>query len=113
METQLPDSFIHVGGYRRVAPQQIVRLVADRNYTLIYEVSGRKFMVSTTMKVLEGRLRSYGFVRLTRGVVINQKFVAKVWKDGTVQLTDGTQVCPSRRRQGILKTVPFFPESIY
>lgn len=103
METPLLDSFIHVGGYCFLAPQQIVRLVANRNYTLIYEISGRKLLVSTTLKVVEERLKAYGFVRISRGVVINRNLVVKVWKDGSVQLTDGTLWYPSRRRQEILK----------
>ncbi len=99
MQTQLLDPSIHVGGYRRLIPQQIVRLVADRNYTMIYEASGRKLLVSTTLKIIEERLRPYGFVRVTRGDVVNRSFIEKVWKDGTVQLTDGTQIFSSRRRQ--------------
>lgn len=99
MQTQLLDPSIHVGGYSRLVPQQIVRLVADRNYTMIYEASGRKLLVSTTLKIIEERLRPYGFVRVTRGDVVNRSFIEKVWKDGTVQLNDGTQIFPSRRRQ--------------
>lgn len=99
MQTQLISHSIHVGGYRRLAPQQIVRLVADRNYTLIYQASGGKLLVSTTLKIIEERLQPYGFVRVTRGDVVNRSFIEKIWKDGTVQLTDGTQIFPSRRRQ--------------
>ncbi len=99
MQTQLLGPSIHVGGYRRLVPQQIVRLVADRNYTLIYEASGGKLLVATTLKVIEERLQPYGFMRVTRGDVVNRSFIEKVWKDGTVQLTDGTQIFPSRRRQ--------------
>jgi DNA-binding LytR/AlgR family response regulator len=99
MLTQLTSPTIHVGGYHRLAPQQIVRLVADRNYTLIYEASGGKLLVSTTLKIIEERLHPYGFIRVTRGDVVNRSFIEKIWKDGTVQLTDGTQIHPSRRRQ--------------
>jgi len=109
MKTQLPNPFVHVGGYRRLAPQQIIRLVADRNYTLIYETNGRNFLVSTTLKVIEGRLKAYGFVRINRGMIINMAFVKMIWKDGTIQLTDGTKVYPSRRRQGILRENALLP----
>ncbi len=103
MQTALLSPFINVGGYRRLAPEQIVRLVADRNYTLIYEASGGKLLVSITLKIIEERLRPYGFVRVTRSDVVNRSFIEKVWNDGAVQLTDGTQIFSSRRRQGVLK----------
>lgn len=103
MPTQHLYTAIHVGGYRRLAPQQIIRLVADRNYTFIYEASGRKLLIATTLKIIEERLRPYGFLRVTRRDLVNQSFIEKVWKDGTVQLSDGTQILPSRRRQkGVL-----------
>lgn len=98
-------SDIRVGGYRHISPQQIVRLEADRNYTLIHQANGQSFLVSTTLKVIEERLLPFGFVRITRGDVINKAFVKRIWKDGTVQLMDGTRVQPSRRRQGLLKSV--------
>ena len=103
MQTSVTNPSIPVGGGSRLAPQQIVRLVADRNYTLIYKANGQKLLVSTTLKVIEARLREYGFVRITRGDLINLDFINKIWKDGTVQLTDGTLLCPSRRRHEILK----------
>jgi DNA-binding LytR/AlgR family response regulator len=107
MKTQLPGSIIHVGGYCRLAPQQIIRLVADRNYTLIYQANGRKHLVSTTLKVIEERLKAHDFVRISRGVIINLAFVKRVWKDGTVQLIDGTQLYPSRRRRQSLAEIRF------
>ena len=99
MQTQQLNPAIHVGGHRRLVPQQIVRLVADRNYTLIYEASGRNLLIATTLKIIEERLRPFGFLRVTRGDVVNRSFIERVWKNGTVQLCDGTQIFSSRRRQ--------------
>ncbi|GHB75592.1 LytR/AlgR family response regulator transcription factor [Persicitalea jodogahamensis] len=96
---------VRVGGHRRLSPQQIVRLQADRNYTFIHQANGRKILVSLTMKIIEERLRPYGFTRITRGDVINPEFIQKIWKDGCVQLTDGTRIAPSRRRKGVLTTI--------
>jgi DNA-binding LytR/AlgR family response regulator len=99
----LVHTYIHVGGYQHLSPEQIIRLAADRNYTYIYTANGRKILVSTTLKVLEERLIPYGFLRITRSDVINPAYVKKIWKDGAVQLADGMQIYPSRRRQGIMK----------
>ncbi|MBU1822672.1 MAG: LytTR family transcriptional regulator [Bacteroidetes bacterium] len=99
------QSYIHVGGHQHLRPEQIVRLEADRNYTHIYKADGRTLLVSITLKVVEARLMAHGFLRITRGDVINLAFVKKIWKDGAIQLLDGTLIYPSRRRQGVVKGI--------
>lgn len=90
---------VPVGAHKSLPPQHIVRLQADRNYTLIYKEDGKKFLVSITLKIIEARLLSFGFLRLTRGDVVNLDFIEKIRRDGSVELTDGTQIYPSRRRR--------------
>jgi DNA-binding LytR/AlgR family response regulator len=96
-------AYIHVGGHQHLRPEQIVRLEADRNYTHIYQSDGSTLLVSITLKIVEARLTAHGFLRITRGDVINLAFVKKIWKDGAIQLLDGTLIYPSRRRQGVIK----------
>ena len=97
-----PQPNIHVGGYRQVVPQQIIRLEADRNYTHIFQADGRKFLVSVTLGIIEERLRPYGFLRITRSDVINPHYIRKISQQGIVQLTDGTLIYSSRRRKKVL-----------
>jgi DNA-binding LytR/AlgR family response regulator len=99
----LPYPTIPIGGYQSLSPQQIVRLEADRNYTIIHQVGGGKFLVSHTLKVIEERLKPYDFLRIRRGDAVNPFFIKKVSSDGTVLLVDGTQICLSRRRQRMFK----------
>jgi two-component system, LytTR family, response regulator len=106
----LPYPTISVGSYRCLSPQQIVRLEAARNYTIIHQVGGRKLLVSLTLKTIEERLKPYDFLRVRRGDAINPYFIEKVGEDGTVLLADGTRICPSRRRKSMfrrLDTSPF------
>jgi DNA-binding LytR/AlgR family response regulator len=100
---------VRMGGYRRLNPHLIIRLRADSNYTLIHEANGQQFLVATTLRVIEERLRPFGFLRVTRGDVINPAFVKKIWNDGTIQLSDGTEICPSRRRRTFLFKVGLKP----
>lgn len=94
-----PQPNIHVGGYRQVVPQQIIRLEAYRNYTFFHSIQGSRFIVSTTLKLNEARLSPFGFIRVSRQDVINLRHIKKVWKDGTIELVDGTLTSPSRRRR--------------
>lgn len=90
---------IHVGGYRHVVPQHILRLEAYRNYTFFHSIQGGKFIVSTTLKIFEERLFPFGFIRVSRQDMINTYYIKKVWKDGAIELIDGTLTYPSRRRR--------------
>lgn len=94
---------IPIGGYRSLSPQQIVRLEAVRNYTIIHQVGGRKLLVSLTLKRIEERLKPYGFLCIRRGDVVNPNFIKKVGDDGTVLLADGTLIGLSRRRKRLFK----------
>ena len=90
---------VPVGAHKSLHPQRIVRLQADRNYTLIHLENGGKLLVSITLKIIEARLLAFGFLRLTRGDVVNLDFIENIRRDGSVKLTDGTQISPSRRRR--------------
>lgn len=94
---------VPVGGYSRLSPQQIVRLEASRNYTIIHQVGGRKLLVSITLKRIGERLKPYGFLCLRRGDVVNPDFIKKVGGDGTVLLLDGTKIGMSRRQRAIYR----------
>ncbi len=90
---------VSVGARKSLHPQRIVRLQADRNYTLIHKENGDKLLVSITLKIIEERLLSFGFLRLTRGDVVNLDFIENIRRDGSVELMDGTRIAPSRRRR--------------
>lgn len=73
MET---NELIHLGGRRNVAPECILILKSDRNYTTVYLDDGSQILTSTTIGILEKRLKEYNFFRPSRSFIINLQFVA-------------------------------------
>lgn len=91
---------VHIGSRLHVCPSCIKLLRADLNYTHVHFYDKTPQIVSTTLKVLEGRLASKGFVRINRKELVNQKFVKAyhITPDRDyVELLDGSLVSPSRR----------------
>lgn len=79
------EALIHLGGRKKVSPQSIVMLKADINYTTIHFDDGSCFMSSTTIGVLENRLKNLYFFRPNRPVLINLNFM-KVFEKKTFQI---------------------------
>lgn len=84
-----------------VAPEQILMLVADINYTTIHLFNGEHFIIATTLKKVQKSLDSYGnFVRTNKKFVVNWNYVrSHCSKELTLQ---NNQVIPFSRRQGKL-----------
>lgn len=55
-------------------------LKSDVNYTTIYLEDGSQILSSTTIGILEKRLKDFIFFRPNRSFVINLQFISKVEK---------------------------------
>ncbi|GHB78162.1 LytR/AlgR family response regulator transcription factor [Persicitalea jodogahamensis] len=98
--TALLNTFeqVPIGAYKRAYPNEILSCQGDRNYTHIYLTNDRKVLVSLTLGVLESRLASSHFLRLTRGWLVNKYHIRDF--DGTsVTLSNGQTVEVARRRR--------------
>ncbi|MCP9766432.1 LytTR family transcriptional regulator [Lacihabitans sp. LS3-19] len=96
METQ---KMIHIGSRKKVAPQDILYLKSDINYTRVLLVNGQIFLSSTTLKIIESRLApTTDFLRINRGIVINIKHV-KAFQNSEVELINHESFVVSRRRK--------------
>ncbi len=73
MET---NTLIHLGGRRNVAPECILILKSDHNYTIIFLNDGSQILTSTTIGILEKRLKEFNFFRTHRSTIINLQFVS-------------------------------------
>lgn len=73
MET---NELIHLGSRKNIAPDSILMMKSDINYTTIYLVDGSQILSSTTMGILEKRLKEFKFFRPNRSFIINLQFVA-------------------------------------
>ena len=85
-----------------VAPAEIVRCEADRNYTWVHLGDDRRYMLSRTLKEFEEMLAPFGFVRLNRGDLVNRRRITHL-EDGSAVLRDGSRIEVSRRRLAELK----------
>ena len=81
----------------------IVHCEADKNYTFFFLTSGKKILVSKTLKDFETLLNGYGFFRVQQSHLINVEFIDRYDKQqgGSVILKDGTAIplSPAKKEQ--------------
>jgi len=78
---------------------QIVRLEADVNYTLIYFCDGSQLLVARTLKRFYNQLPASDFIRAHRKHVVNRAFVGSLSSAGySLQLLTGETIGISRRK---------------
>jgi two-component system, LytTR family, response regulator len=77
-----------------VEVKDIIRCEASSNYTLVVTTTGKKIMVTKTLRQFEEILEPYGFIRVHRSHLVNPEHVVKLNKaDGLqIEMSDGTQV---------------------
>ena len=82
---------------------EIIRCEADKNYTFFYLNSGKKILVSRTLKDYETMLNGYGFFRIQQSHLINLEYLDRYDKQqgGAVIMKDGTSVplSPAKKEQ--------------
>lgn len=89
-----------------VKVREIVRCMADKNYTEVYLVNGKQLILSKTLKDFEEMLSEYGFFRTHQSHMVNVRFIESYEKGlgGTVIMADGSKVpVSSRRKETFLK----------
>ncbi|MEZ4738576.1 MAG: LytTR family DNA-binding domain-containing protein [Flavobacteriales bacterium] len=85
-----------------VAPNEVERCMADRNYTWVHLVHDRRYLLARTLKEFEEMLTPFGFVRLNRSVLVRKDTILRL-HDGHAELKDGERLEVSRRRWPELK----------
>jgi two-component system, LytTR family, response regulator len=79
---------------------EILRLEADRNYTLIHLVGKRPFLASKTLKHFEEMLEEFNFIRTHKSHLVNPQHVTRLTHNNEfVLLSDGSRVEISRRKK--------------
>jgi DNA-binding LytR/AlgR family response regulator len=71
MKQMKNENLVHIGSRKNVIVSKIIMLKADANYTNIYLCDGNVFLTSTTLGILEHRLKEYNFYRTHRSTLIN------------------------------------------
>ncbi len=103
---------ILLGGYRKIAPSDIVMLKADTNYTITYLTDGSRYLSATTLGILEERLKGFNFYRTHRSTLINMDYIS-MFSDGNnlkfypeLNLKDIFEIPIARRKvQDFMKTI--------
>jgi two-component system LytT family response regulator len=81
------------------ALEDVIRLEASSNYTLIHTVNSRPLVVAKVLAAYEELLEGLGFIRVHRSHLINTRFVKAINASGTAVLKDDRQIKVSRRRR--------------
>lgn len=88
-------------GFEVIAAKEILYCKADDNYTQIFLRSGKKKLVSKTLKFFEDALTSFGFVRVHKSYLVNVNEIAgyKKGKGGSVVLSSGQEIIVSASKK--------------
>ncbi len=89
---------VPIGARKQAYPDEILYCQGDRNYTHVYMTNDRKVLVSLTLGVLESRLASKQFLRLTRSWLVNKQHI-RDYDGSSVTLSNGMTVEVARRRR--------------
>lgn len=106
------NNLIHLGSRKNISPCNILMLKSDVNYTIIYLDDGSKILSSTTMGIIEKRLKDFRFFRPNRSVILNLDFMAD-YEDktqsgtfGSIRLKNNEKIALSRRKsEAFLKII--------
>jgi two-component system LytT family response regulator len=82
---------------------EIIRCEADKNYTFFYLNSGKKILVSRTLKDFELLLSNHGFFRVQQSHLINIEYIDRYDKSegGSVIMKDGSSVPLSNAKKDL------------
>ncbi len=76
----------------------ITLLEGDGNYTYIYTLAGKKYLVSKTLKSLAANLEA-NFIRVHKSFLVNTNYVVeRVEDDRLLRMSCGKEVSVSRRK---------------
>jgi two-component system, LytTR family, response regulator len=96
------------GGFAIEELINIVRLHADDNYTNVFTLTGKKYLISKPLKDFERILPSTSFHRVHKSHIINIQHMRDYSNEdgGTVVLKDGTKIPVSKRKNSLfLQTI--------
>ena len=80
---------------------EIIKCQADRSYCTFHLTSGKKILISKSMKEYEELLITHDFLKVHKSTIVNMNFVEKYikGKGGQLIMTDGSMVMVSVRKK--------------
>jgi two-component system LytT family response regulator len=90
-------------GMEYLNTKDIIRVEADRSYSMFYMADGRKFLVSRNLKEYQEMLSDRNFFRTHNSHLVNLEYVKKYYRydGGYIEMTDGSTVAISRNKKDL------------
>jgi two-component system, LytTR family, response regulator len=87
--------------------QDILYLIGDSNYVHLHLRSGKKLLVSKTIKYVEERLHAHYFFRIHHSFLVNIHEIVRYNKGdgGSVVMSDGRELCVSKNKKAELMSI--------
>lgn len=81
--------------------EEISHCTSENNYTHIYSVKGERFLISKTLKEIEGLISDERFLRVHHSHLVNLMYIREYHKGkgGSLVLDDGTMIPVSRSKK--------------
>lgn len=81
-------------GFEVVLVKDIIRAEASDNYTTFFQIDGKTYVVSKTLKYFETLLSEFDFIRIHKSWLINVNHITKYkkGKSGEVYMADGSSI---------------------
>lgn len=93
-------------GFTFVKNEDILRCEANGNYTAFFLTSGKKMLITKTLKYYDEMLQDSGFFRTHKSHLINLQYISKFikGKQGYVEMIDKSRLeVSTRKREELLK----------
>ncbi|MDZ7897235.1 MAG: LytTR family DNA-binding domain-containing protein [Arcicella sp.] len=85
----------------KLCVNEVLYCEGEANYTHIHLISGKPRMLARTLLIVENRIASESFIRISRKHLVNRKFITEVGTDYVVMSNQMTLPI-SRRRRGVV-----------
>jgi DNA-binding LytR/AlgR family response regulator len=83
----------------KLCVNEVLYCEGEANYTHIHLIAGKPKMLARTLLIVETRIASESFVRISRKHLVNRKFITEIGDDYVVMSND--KILPiSRRKRG-------------
>ena len=110
MTTSLPLSFRFAlqtnFGKEYYAPDQIIRLESESNYTYVFFKDRKPLLVAKVLHKFEAILKPLGFIRTHRSHLVNKSYIRGLDASGAISMLDESKAAVSRRkRKNVIKEI--------
>ena len=93
------------GGCHEISTDQIVRIQAANNYSIIYTTCHKQILMAKVLSAYEELLRPFGFLRTHKSHLINPRHINSITRQGQIRMKDDSEVEISRRKRRMVLTV--------